>query len=515
MQAGDMIQAFKKAVSDNSGGAAVLSPNLPDGGGSASAASMSFGELDGRSDSLAAMLESRGVSVGMRALVLSGSPVERIVLSLALLKLAAVPVVLEPGMELTSALDCLASLELNIFAGTPSEHLARLAYRRAFKDVKVKINLGRHAPFCGLALDGLNATTQNFTARDAGEGDVAMMMCAFGDDGRVTAQSCSRGALSAAMARRRAAIGAANGQLFVHISILQAIMDVCSGVGVCLLGFDKSSQGGFSASMMSAAAGLPGVVGISAPYHAMRRFSRYCMGHGMRFPGLRHAVIEGVEYDRRIHDELLTFAMGDGAETYSLFGTPGIPCISLLRGSQAMNMVSAGISGGYCAGRPLPGVDVAVMEVGQDGAQACGPGEIGELRCCVEQTMGGPGGDLADTGFYGSLDGDGMLWLCGTKKASVNTDSGIVFNGCCEALFNALPGVRRSAVVNVGNEAVAVVEQDGHSAEDGRRILEEAGRHACSSLVKRVLFIHDMPMLPGIGGRIDRPALASWATSML
>jgi len=342
------------------------------------------------------------------------------------------------------------------------------------------------------------------------------VVCSFSDEGRAVALPCGRAALSSAMVRRRAALGEENGSFFIHLTVLQALMDICSGVGACLVGYDKSIPSGYSASMMAAAAGLPGAVGISAPFPAMRRFSRHCMGHGMRFPGLRHAVIEGVEYDRRIHDELLTFAMGDGAETYSLFGTPGTPWVSLLSGSQAMSMASSGIQGGYCAGRPLPGVELAVMDIDQEG-KACGPGEIGELRCPVEGAIGGSGEGLADTGFYGGLDGSGMLWLCGTKAASVNTGSGIVFNGCCEALFDALPGVRRSAVVGVGKEAVAVVEAEpgGHSEEDGRRILEEAGRHACSSPVKRVLFIHGMPLLPGIGGRIDRAAVASWAASML
>ena len=71
---------------------------------------------------------------------------------------------------------------------------------------------------------------------------------------------------------------------------------------------------------------------------------------------------------------------------------------------------------------------------------------------------------IEDKGFFwhrmgdmGWMDEAAFLWFCGRKAERVTTDEGILETVCCEAIFNQLDSVSRSALIDLGQGRAGIV----------------------------------------------------------
>jgi acyl-CoA synthetase (AMP-forming)/AMP-acid ligase II len=200
---------------------------------------------------------------------------------------------------------------------------------------------------------------------------------------------------------------------------------------------------------------------------------------------------------------------------------------------------------GLCVGRPFAGVELKIVDI-VDGPIASladvrelRTGEIGEIL------VRGPHVSLAyaddpestrknkvtsgDTvwhrlGDAGYLDERGRLWVCGRVGHRIELIGGPMFPLLCEPIFDAHPHVRRSGLVGVRTGAamtpVICVETAGELRGDELASLREellriAAQHPTTSLIKHVLFCPRLPVDPRHNSKIERPALARWATQRL
>ena len=201
---------------------------------------------------------------------------------------------------------------------------------------------------------------------------------------------------------------------------------------------------------------------------------------------------------------------------------------------------------GLCVGRPFPGVSLKVIEI-TDGpiatladARELPTGEIGEILVRGPHVSPEYADDFDSTrknkildadgavwhrlGDAGYLDQRGRLWCCGRVGHRIALPSGPMFPLLCEPIFDAHPRVRRSGLVGVGSGAATIpvicVELD----DAGRRmdrdalrreLLEHARAHPTTAEIQHVLFHTKLPVDPRHNSKIERPALARWATGRL
>ncbi|WP_425485480.1 alpha/beta fold hydrolase [Arthrobacter wenxiniae] len=200
----------------------------------------------------------------------------------------------------------------------------------------------------------------------------------------------------------------------------------------------------------------------------------------------------------------------------------------------------AGAGNGVCVGVPVSGASVAIAPVNPDGSVDPVPttdaevtGEIlvraphvkeryDRLWITQEHSTSIPGWHRS--GDVGHLDAEGRLWVEGRMAHILATADGVRTPVAGELTAEQVPGVARAAVVGVGpagaQVAVAVVETTPPAKRSGLAgpALAAQLRAAASGVgleLAAVLAIDAMPTDIRHNSKVDRAALAAWASRML
>ena len=204
---------------------------------------------------------------------------------------------------------------------------------------------------------------------------------------------------------------------------------------------------------------------------------------------------------------------------------------------------------GVCVGRPVVGMEVHVIRITDqpipewDESLRLPQGEVGEFVVrgpvvtrryynrpdatkLAKIRDPGTGDILHRMGDVGYLDDRGRLWFCGRKSHRVETPSGTLFTDMVEPIFNALPGVFRTALVGVMRGGVTYpvlcVELEGGqlpraSDIDNLRdtLAQTASSHAHTRAIETFLFHPGFPVDVRHNSKIFREKLAVWADKKL
>lgn len=241
--------------------------------------------------------------------------------------------------------------------------------------------------------------------------------------------------------------------------------------------------------------------------------------------------------------------LGEHGEVHADYGaTEALPATEM-PGGEAMGETYAatGQGAGLCVGRPFPGVALKIVEI-VDGpiatladARELRTGEIGEIivrgphvspeyaddraSTLANKIVDVDGGVWHRLGDAGYLDGQGRLWCCGRVGHRLELATGPMFPLLCEPIFDAHPRVRRSGLVSVSTPAgvvpvicveLAVATTDGAELATLRdELLARAANHTTTRRVRHVLFHPRLPVDARHNSKIERPLLARWAAQQL
>ena len=205
------------------------------------------------------------------------------------------------------------------------------------------------------------------------------------------------------------------------------------------------------------------------------------------------------------------------------------------------------LGAGVCVGRPVPGLDVRVIEIRDQAIPLWSPslelpvGTIGEIIVSgpvvtreyfrrPDATALAKIADPERESFYhrmgdlGYFDDRGRLWFCGRKSHRVTLADTTLFTVCCEGVFNTHPEAARTALVGVsrprGTIPVLCVEPvrrlSATEAERVRRELLELGSaQAQTQPIRDILFHPSFPVDIRHNSKIFREKLAVWAARKL
>jgi acyl-CoA synthetase (AMP-forming)/AMP-acid ligase II len=521
---------------------------------------LTYGELDRRSDAIAAGLQAYGIRRGMRTVVMVRPSPEFFLLMFALFKLGAVPVLVDPGIDRSALKQCLDEAAPEAFIGIPLAQFARRVFRWGLRTIRRVVTVGTRAwpLWAGETLARLERKGAALLAAKAARGEAtAMLADTHGDE-------------VAGILFTSGSTGVPKGVVYRHRHFIAQIDLLRDAFGIAPGGVDLPTFPPFA--LFDPALGLTSIIPDMDPtrpakadprklHDAIRRFGvtqlfgspalmRVLAQHGEALPTLQRVTSAGAPVPPDVVSTMRRLLPED-AQFWTPYGATECLPVAVIEARELETTREATEGGaGTCVGRPVAANTVRIIRILDDAISfwrddyVVGPGVIGEI------TVAGPSATdeyfarpeatrmakirervsareervvhrMGDLGYF---DAEGRLWFCGRKSHRVETAGGLMTTEQIEPIFNTHRRVARTALVGVGvrgmQAPVLCVElKDGVPDSEWVHVQAELERVAMRN--PKTARIHHFLRHPGFpvdirhNAKIGREKLAEWAKARL
>ncbi|MBA2416643.1 MAG: AMP-binding protein [Geodermatophilaceae bacterium] len=535
MTDGSLVALLREAAGAHPARAALVLPtgrrHTPGPGGFTVT---SYAELLERTDTTAARLAGLGIGPGMRTALMVPPDRDFFALTFALLRIGAVPILIDPGIGLVRVRRCLAEVAPEAFVGVPRAHLARLLLRWC-PSARLLVTVGRGLSGA-VSLGKLPPAQEPLPEPAADQSATAAIAFTSGSTGPPKGVEYRQSHFLAQIELIRSLYDVRAGEVSLSTFPPFALFGPALGLTTVIPRMNPSKPARADPARIADAANGFGATLMFGSPALLDTVGRWGAVSGARMPTLTRVLSAGAPVTPAVQRRFLAM-LGPEAEIHTPYGaTEALPVTSI--GSRdVLTLTEPGI----CVGRPVAGVDLAILPITDEPMPSADRflsiGETGEIVVRGPNVTASyaerPAGTAAAKtrwddqlahrmGDLGFLDPAGRLWFCGRKAHRVLTANGPMFTVPCEAVFNAHPAVFRSALVGVGppdlQRPVLCVELEpaaGRRTELTAQLLALGASHEHTAMIRTVLYHRGFPVDIRHNAKIDRVALARWAARRL
>lgn len=513
---------------------------------------ISNSDLDHDSDRIARGLETIGIVRGVRTALMVQPNGEFFSLMLALFKVGAVPVLIDPGIGLRRLRRCLDEAEPEAFIGVPAAQAARIALGWARSTLRITVTVGRYPTFGAPTLDRLRelgSSKAPYPTAKVEDTDIAAILFTSGSTGPPKGVVYRHGNFAAQIEAIRKLGRIKPGETDLATFAPFALFDPALGMSALTPAMDPTRPGHVDPRRIIEPAEEFGATNLFGSPALLDTVGLYGAKHGTKLTTLRRVVSAGAPVRADIMARFLKM-LPDEAEILTPYGATECLPVSCISSNEVLSETAAltDEGAGVCVGSPVPSIDARIIAIldgpiaSWDPALELPTGTIGEI------TVRGPQATTAyynrpdatalakirdtdnENGFWhrmgdvGYFDERGRLWYCGRKADRVKTGRETLFSVPCEAIFDTHPKVRRAALVGVparnGETPVICVELLRGTPRRARSQVENdlralAERHAHTRGIRHFLFHPRFPVDIRHNAKIGRPELGRWARRKL
>ena len=516
---------------------------------------LSFRELDAEVNAWVAHLAARGVRRGDRVLVMVKPGLPLIAAAFALFSLGAVPVIIDPGMGRKNFLACVARSRPRVLLGIPLAQMFSRVFRTAFATVGVRIWVSSH-PTARRNSGGPPPAPA--VPPEIAAGDLAAILFTSGSTGAPKGVCYEHGMFDAQVRLVRETYGIRPGEVDLPMLPIFALFNPALGMTTIVPEIDPSRPAAVDPDKIIQAIRQENVTNSFGSPTLWRKIAARCAERGEALPSLRRILMAGAPVPPALVAAVQ--AMLPSGTAHSPYGaTEALPLCSISAAEvQAETAALTAAGRGTCVGRPVPEIAVRIIALTDAPLASFAevrelpPGEIGEILVSgpvvtrqydqlPEATARAkiPASQLSSLnaqphgpvpvwhrmGDVGYLDAQGRLWFCGRQAERVETAAGPLDTEQVEPIFNVHPGVRRTALIGLGEpgrqrpalvvEAVspATVATPSARRQLLRELRELGLRHPPSAAVQRFFLHPGFPVDVRHNAKIHRLALARWAAT--
>lgn len=473
----------------------------------ASGAACSFGELEIECERFAAYFQKRGVRRGMRVVVAVRPGLSFVPTLFGCFRIGAVPVCIDPGMKLRNIMACVRDAgPAAVIGGLPALFLSRL-----FPSVRLRI-----------PLPAASATNTQYEPCAVSENDEAAILFTSGSTGTPKGVVYTHGAFDAQQRLLRETYAIGHEEIDLVVFPLFALFSAAWGITAIIPRMNPARPAKASGAHLAYLIRSHGVTHTAGSPAIWKNLSAYCASNRVRLPTLKRILMAGAQVPEKLVRGCALLA----ENIHTPYGaTEALPLTTISHPELFERYAQTRQGAGTCVGKPLPGVDVAIIPfidepVAEWSDSLRRPaGERGEIAVRArwvtreyfgrgEATRKAKIGEWHRMGDVGYLDPEGRLWFCGRKDHRIFTSTETIFPDPIEAIFDNHPKVPRAALVGVGpsgaQRPVLVVESAG--ATEGWK--QELNTWAGSLGLQGVVFRKKFPVDVRHNIKIDRPKLA-------
>ena len=431
-----------------------------------------FAELADLADRTAAALTRAGVHAGMRTAVMVPPGPELWAAVLALARLRAVPVVVDPGLPFDAVRRCLERARPEAYIGIPLAQAARLTFGWARGTARIVVTVGPKRLWWGTTIAGLRAASEGDVRSwpDPDPDDPALICFTSGSTGPPKGVPLRHRHLAAQFELLEQLGAFRPGTVMLSPFVPFAFSATAFGATALVVPADPRHPARARASRLAAAIRRHRVTAMFAPPALLDRLARHCAERGIVLDSLRHVLVAGAPLPIATR-ERMRGVLDDGARLLSVYGaTECLPVAAIESKDLARTATAAATGAGTCLGEPFRGVDVRVITVADGPVDRWSAdlevprGEVGEITV-ASPAVGDPylddpaaarlarvdDGDRVwhRMGDLGRFDEHGRLWFAGRKSERVSTAVGDLCTDHVEPVLDTLPGITRTALVGV------------------------------------------------------------------
>jgi acyl-CoA synthetase (AMP-forming)/AMP-acid ligase II len=493
---------------------------------------IAYSALDAAVTAHARSLQMEGVRRGEIVLVMVPPGIPLITLFYALLRLGAVPVMIDPGMGFRAFLKCVETARAKTLVGIPKAHVARILFPRPFASIERRIVVGP-SPMGVLGRRlrlPKNASPGAPVRVDLGPDDLAAVLFTSGSTGPAKGAEYSVANFFAQRDALQALYDFKPGEVDLAAFPLFSLFDAAFGMTSVIPDIDPARPAECRPEKIVEAIRRHRATSAFGSPAIWSRVAPWCRAHQVRLEGLKRVLMAGAPVPLRLVRALRSILPDDG-DVHTPYGaTESLPVASIP--GREVESLSARVEAGSgtCVGRPASTIDLRLIPIREEAIAAIeaeavlAPGEVGEI--CVrggvvtrayhnrgDATAISKIGTGKDTwhrmGDLGYLDPEGRLWFCGRKAEAVFTRNGPIFTDQIECRFSGDPLWPRVALIGIGprGEAHPVLLIEGR---DDETIRSQARR---ISGIADVRFHPRFPVDRRHNAKIHRLDLAKWAAA--
>src|SRR5690606_26978531 len=326
---------------------------------------LTYGELDARSDAIAAGLARRGIVRGTRTVLMVRPTPEFFLLMFALFKAGAVPVLVDPGIDRRALRQCLDEAQPHAFIGIPLAHLARRLLGWA-RSARIHVTTGRHAwpgevTLARVERDGEGAGAQlAATAPD----DVAAILFTSGSTGLPKGVVYRHRHFVAQVAMLGEAFGiTASGNEADGVNLPTfppfALFDPALGVTSVIPDMDPTRPASADPRKLHDAIARFGVDQLFGSPALMRVLA----AHGEPLPGVTRVTSAGAPVPASVVEAMRRLLPAD-ARFWTPYGATECLPVAVIEGAELVSLRDRTEAGeGTCVGRPVPPNQVRIIGI--------------------------------------------------------------------------------------------------------------------------------------------------------
>jgi acyl-CoA synthetase (AMP-forming)/AMP-acid ligase II len=499
--------------------------------------SLTFRELDIRSNKFAIGLEKMGLKKGDKTLLFLRPSLDFSAMTFALFKLGVVPVFIDPGMGRENLLKCIKDCSPVGLIAEKEVHIARLFFPRIFKSVRFNVTNGKRAWGKMQKISSMKEEkTQFFRSVQFTAEDTAAILFTSGGTGSPKGVVYSHQIFDQQTSILKELYNLTPDDIDLPGFPLFSLFKIAMGMTSCIPDMDPSKPGQCDPKKLYQNINDQRPTFVAGSPAIWERVADYCAQNNLTLPSVKYLVMFGAPVSVLIHKKFKTLL--PNGTTYTPYGaTEALPVSNISGDFILKNTVLQTENGkGTCIGKVVNGSEVKIIKITDKVIENLSDAKILSENYVGEIIVKGPTvtkeylnlpektreakiyeGDeiwhrMGDMGF---IDSEGLIWFLGRKAHRIETREGMIAPIPCEAIFNKHPAVKRSALVGLGKmgsqtPAIVIERKDGQFLSGKERSIFEselfsiAKKYPHTAFIQKIFLSKHFPVDVRHNIKIDR-----------